>query len=63
MHDDIEISYCTQCRVSTTSSGSGYTGKVLNNINYCIKCYPLMVDVYIAEVKLSQFRLINHPPN
>ncbi len=55
----IDMNTCSHCRISTSNSCSGYTGRLIEDVNYCITCYPKMVDVHLAEKKLNSKKQMN----
>lgn len=52
--------YCAMCRYSITGS-SGYHGKQIEDRAYCYKCYPLAVEVWLAEKKVEDAKRPEKP--
>ncbi len=51
------IPWCCSCQgnMSPGSGGGAWKAKKVGEHYYCYKCFPAMVDVYIADQKLKQF--------
>lgn len=48
--------WCCSCHINCSpgSMGGWIESKLLNGHFYCFKCFPKMVDVYLAELKLKE---------
>ena len=62
------FNYCCICRYSIMNSG-GFHGKTfLNKLTgkthfYCVNCYPKAIEIYCADLKLSQVEKEFNPPS